>query len=132
MSAAIVAADLLALAGVVALALAVQPRRAWRAAARHSRAFWLGWLIFAVGVGAAGAVKAGPGWTSTAWLCSWVALGALQPSMLGDLIDTRRYIRRCQAASIAPTVPANPGLPPISWHAPPALVAAPRVERLSA
>jgi hypothetical protein len=134
-SAVIVAADLLALAGVVALTLAVQPRRAWRDAAEHSRAFWLAWLVLAVGAGVAGALRLGPGWPATAWLGTCVALGGLQPSMLADLADTRRYIRRCRAAALLPRLPEGPQLEPICWHAPPelALVAPDGTEgRLSA
>ena len=131
-NAAIVAADLLALAGVVALTLAAQPGRAWREAAEHSRAFWLGWLILAVGVGVAGVLRAGLGWPGTAWLAGWVALGGLQPSMVADLLDTRRHVRRCRAAALRPAVPAVPTLEPICWHAPPALAAAWVEDRLSA
>jgi hypothetical protein len=121
-SAVIVAADLLALAGVVALTLAVQPRRAWRDAAEHSRAFWLAWLVLAVGAGVAGTLRLGPGWPATAWLGACVAVGGLQPSMLADLLDTRRHIRRCQAAALLPHLPEGPLLEPICWHAPPELL----------
>jgi len=124
MSAAIVAADLLALAGLVGLAIVVQPGRAWRDAAEHRRAFWLTWLVVAVGIGVAGAVHLGPGWPGTAWLGAWVALGCGQPSLLADLVDTRRHLRRCRAAALRPALAADPLLAPICWHAPPALTIA--------
>jgi hypothetical protein len=139
MSAAIVAADLLAVAGLVGLAIVVQPGRAWRQAAEHGRAFWLVWDVAAVGIGVAGAVHLGPGWPGTACLGAWVALGCGQPSLLADLLDTRRHVRRCRAAARRPPLAAGPFLAPISWHAPPALtMAVPSwaptrpVERLSA
>ena len=73
----------------------------WRAdAAEHRRAFWLTWLVVAVGIGVAGTVHLGPGSPGTAWLGAWVALGCGQPSLLADLVDTRRHLRRCRAAAL--------------------------------
>ena len=114
---AVAAADLLAFSRVVALVLVVQPQRDWRGAATHSRAFWLGRLTLAVGVGVAGAVRAGPSPPGTTWLGAWVARGGLQPSMLADLIDARRDLYRCRTAPVAACRPARPALPPTSSHA---------------
>jgi len=139
MIAAFAAADVLAVAGLFALAFAVQPGRAWRDAAEHSRALWLGWMLVAVGIGVAGALWAGPGWPGTAWLAACVAFGCGQPSLLADLLDTRRHVRRCRAAALRPALAAGPLVEPICWHAPRALtIAVPSraparpVERLSA
>jgi hypothetical protein len=137
--AAIAAADVLAVAGLFALTLAVQPRRVWRDAAEHSRAFWLGWVLVAIGIGVAGALRVGPGWPGTAWLAACVAFGCGQPPLLADLLDTRRHVRRCRTAAVRPAPAAGPLVEPICWHAPPALtIAVPSraparaVERLSA
>ena len=104
---------------VVALAvLALQPRRAWQAAAEHSRAFWARWATGWALLGLAAAVLVGPGGMAAAGLAAGCLIGSLQPSMIADLLDVRRLgqLRRQQAGMPRPAV--EPPLRPIAWRAP--------------
>ena len=113
-----------AVAAGATLVLAGQPGAAWRDAAEHARAFWLGWALLGAGLGAAGPLWAGLSWSSVAWLAVWVAVGFLQPSMVTDVLDTRRLVRRRRVLTRHPADLAVV-LPPIRWHAPGALPAGP-------
>lgn len=90
--------------GVVALAMllvVVQSPGAWKAAAEHSKVFWLVWAVVLVGIGAAPAValdEVPPSGGLLVWLLFCCALAALQPSLLVDVRDTRRHRRRVHAA----------------------------------
>jgi len=104
---------------VVALAaLAAQPRRAWRAAAEHSRAFWALWATGWASLGLAATMLAGPGWMAAPGLAAGCLIGSLQPSMIADLLDVRRLgqLRRQPAWTSSPAV--EPPLRPIVWRAP--------------
>jgi len=123
-----------AVAAGATLVVVAQPGAAWRDAAEHARAFWLGWALLAAGLGAAGLLRAGITWASVAWLAAWVALGSRPPSKVTAVLDTRRLARRRRLLA---RHPADLGrvLPPIRWHAADALPAGPRdltAERLSA
>jgi hypothetical protein len=109
-----------ALGGVAAAvaALVLQPRRAWRDAAEHSRAFWLLWAIGWAALGVGAAVLAGPGWVGAAVLAAACLIGAAQPSMVADLLDVRGLGRlRRRQAWMAVQV-SDPALPRVAWHAP--------------
>jgi len=109
-----------AVAAGATLVLAAQPGAAWRDAAEHGRACWLGWALLAAGLGAAGLLRAGVSWAGVAWLAVWVAVGLLQPSMVTEVLDTRRLLWRRQVLADRPADLAVV-LPPILWHAPDAL-----------
>jgi len=117
-----------AVAAGATLVVVAQPGAAWRDAAEHARAFWLGWALLAAGLGAAGLLRAGVSWAGVAWLAVWVAAGFLQPSMVTDVLDTRRLVRRRRALARRRPPDLAVVLPPIRWHAPDALPA----RRLSA
>jgi len=120
--------------GVVALALGlvlVQPGGAWRAAAEHSRLFWLGWAVVSVAVGAA-PFATGLGWSQAAWFAICCSFAAFQPAMIVDVHDVHRHTamgirarlaarRAHQRAAIVDAgtgewAPEEP--PPIRWRAP--------------
>ena len=122
-----------AMAAGATLVVAAQPGAAWRDAAEHTRAFWLGWALLAAGLGAAGLLRTGITWASVAWLAAWVALGSRPPSVVTDVLDTRRLERRRRLLARRPS--DGRVLPPIRWHAADALPAGPRdlpAHRLSA
>jgi hypothetical protein len=103
--------------GVAAAAVLAPPGRSWRAAAEHSRGFWLAWIVGFAALGFGGPATVGLGWAPTAWLAVWSAVGALQPSMVADLVEVRRFTRRRLAVVPArgPTVAAAPR---VRGHAP--------------
>lgn len=110
-------APLLLLVPVAALGvLAVQPGRAWRAGAEHSRWFWAAWVVTGLIIGAAGRAALGSG-VGIAWLVLWCGLGSLQPSMIADVLDARRQRRRRPGPSRSP-VPETEPTRPIHWQAP--------------
>lgn len=118
-----------AVAGLAAVAVLIPRRSAWRGAAEHSRAFWLAWIIGGTGLGFAGPATFGLGWVPLAWFVFWTALGTLQPSMVIDLLEARRFGRRqlvtARRPPSAPTTKvtrARAGVtgPPIRWQPPPA------------
>jgi hypothetical protein len=113
-----------AVAAGATLVVAAHPRGAWRGAAEHARAFWLGWALLAAGLGAAGLLRAGVGWASVAWLAVWVAVGVLAPSMVTDVLDARR-LRRRRPVLADRGAALGVVLPPIRWHAPEVLPAGP-------
>jgi hypothetical protein len=119
-------------AGLAAVAVLAPRRAAWRGAAEHARAFWLAWIIGGTSLGFAGPATFGLGWVPLAWFAFWTAVGALQPSMVSDLLEVRRLGRRQLATARRPAatptigttstveVMGLTGPPPIRWQPPPA------------
>ncbi len=116
MSAVILAAAALAAATAALLVVLAQPVRAWRDAAEHRRAFWVGWDLAATAVGAVGLVVAGLGWAGAGWITFWCVVGSLQPAMIADVRDVRRLLRRARPAP-GGAPPVEPAVAPIRWHA---------------
>jgi hypothetical protein len=114
----VLSAVALLVAAAALATLLVQPRRAWRDAAEHSRAFWVAWLLVGTGVGLAGPAAVGvSSWGGAAWLGFWAAVGSVQPSMIGDVLEMRRLERRRRQPS-TPAALTEPPLRPIRWRAP--------------
>jgi hypothetical protein len=127
---------LIAAVGIAAAVVLIPSARSWRAAAEHARAFWLVWILGLTAVGFAAPAGLGLGWLPMAWFTFCVLLGTLQPSMLADLLEVRRYRRlrrrrlrrRHTPVVTAPLIVAArprpaPVLestrpPPICWRAP--------------
>jgi hypothetical protein len=118
---------LFALVGIAAAAVLAPPTSSWRAAAEHSRGFWLAWIVGFAALGFAGPATSGLGWVAMSWFALWTAVGTLQPSMVADLVEVRRCSRRRLAVPPSPivasvdrlanvTVIAGPR--PIRWRAP--------------
>jgi hypothetical protein len=117
----ITAAVALGVVFVVLVIVVAQPSRAWRAAAEHSRLFWLAWIVLSLAVGAAPAAATELDWATAAWLAVCCALGTLQPAMIADLLDIRRHIafgRRAPRSGPPPIVVDADGMAPIHWRAP--------------
>ncbi len=121
------------IAGLAAVAVLAPRSSAWRGAAEHSRAFWLAWIIGCSGLGFAGPATFGLGWVPLVWFVVWTAVGTVQPSMISDLLDVRRFGRRQLSTARRPAVtPATEttgavsgvsgvsGPPLIRWQPPPA------------
>lgn len=118
---------LFAVSGIAAAAVLAPPTSSWRAAAEHSRGFWLAWIVGFAVLGFAGPATSGLGWVPMGWFALWTTVGTLQPSMIADLVEVRRFRRRRLAVprirSVAPvtrmpnvTVMAGPQ--PIRWRNP--------------
>jgi hypothetical protein len=107
-----------AVVGLAAIAVLVSSSGAWRGAAEHSRGFWLAWIVGFAALGFAGPATSGPGWGPTAWFVFWSAVGALQPSMLADVADVRRFGRRQVAVARMPRAAVVAPPPTIRWQAP--------------
>jgi|SRR5450759_79565 Na+/melibiose symporter-like transporter len=115
---------LFAIVGIAAAAVLAPPSSSWRGAAEHSRGFWVAWIVGFGALGFAGPATSGLGWVPMGWFALWTTVGTLQPSMVADLVEVRRFGRRRLAtpsvASVArmPIVTAMAGPQPIRWRAP--------------
>jgi hypothetical protein len=115
-SAPIVAGAAAAVALATQAVLWAQPRRAWRDAAEHRRAFWFAWDLAATAVGVGGLVVPGVGWAGVGWVTFWCLVGSAQPAMIADLRAVRRQLRRRRRARLLDALGfgAVPG--PIRWQ----------------
>jgi hypothetical protein len=118
---------LFAVVGIAAAAVLAPPSSSWRGAAEHSRGFWVAWIVGFAAFGFAGPATSGLGWVPMAWFALWTTVGTLQPSMVADLVEVRRFGRRRLAVprmrSVSPvarmsSVTAMAGPQPIRWQAP--------------
>jgi hypothetical protein len=117
---------LFAVAGIAAAAVLGPPSSSWRGAAEHSRGFWLAWIVGFAALGFAGPATSGLGWVPMGWFALWTTVGTLQPSMVADLVEVRRFGRRRRAVPRMPVVASVPRIPnvtamagpqPIRWQA---------------
>jgi hypothetical protein len=118
---------LFAVAGIAAAAVLGPPSSSWRGAAEHSRGFWLAWIVGFAALGFAGPATSGLGWVPMGWFALWTTVGTLQPSMVADLVEVRRFGRRRLRVPRMPIVASVPPMPsvtamagpqPIRWRAP--------------
>jgi hypothetical protein len=107
----------LTLVGLATTAALAPPSARWRAAAEHSRAFRVTGIVGFAALGFAGSATAGLRWMPAAWFAFWATVGTRQPSVVADVVGTRRFGRRHRARAQAPSPPvAAPPL--IRWQAP--------------
>src|SRR5437867_2652619 len=98
---------LAAVAGALGLtlAVAVQPRRAWNEAAEHGKGLWGGWVLGLVAVGLVAPIVGEIAWSTTTWVAVCCGLAVAQPSLLADLREVRRHVRRAGEA-LGPVPPS--------------------------
>jgi hypothetical protein len=107
-----------AVIGLAAVAVLASSSSAWRGAAEHSRGFWLAWIVGFAVLGFAGPATAGLGWGPTVWFVFWSAVGTVQPSMVADVMEVRRFGRRQRAVARRPPIAVVSSPPAIRWQAP--------------
>jgi hypothetical protein len=84
---------MLAVAALALLVVVVHPWRSWDAAAEHARGFWGTWIVGSVAVGVL-PLFVEVTWGTAVWCAACCAFGALQPSLVVDIVEVRQHIAR--------------------------------------
>jgi hypothetical protein len=105
---------LFAVVGIAAAAVLAPPSSSWRGAAEHSRGFWVAWIVGFAALGFAGPATSGLRWVPMGWFAFWTTVGTLQPSMVADLVEVRRFGRRRLAAPRFPSVASVAHMPSVT------------------